>query len=104
MLQTTRLERYSGNGLVAKRNSQNFSKFNEHGAATCLCNCRAISESFLDTLSEMTPNISDIKQKIQTMSEKCPKKKKKKTQLYTNYNRLLVCQNIYSLQSKLIKQ
>ena len=70
MLQTTRLERYSGNGLVAKRNSQNFSKFNEHGAATCPCNCRAISKSFLDTLSKMTPIISDIKQKIRTMSEK----------------------------------
>ena len=70
MLQTTRLERYTGNGLVAKRNSQNFSKFNEHGAATCPCNCRAISKSFSDTLSEMTPNISDIKQKIRTMSEK----------------------------------
>ena len=74
MLQTTRLERYSGNGLVAKRNSQNFGKFNEHGAATCPCNCRAISKSFSDTLSEMTSNISDIKQKIRTMSEKCPKK------------------------------
>ena len=52
MLQTTRLERYGGNGLVAKRNSQNFSKFNEHGAATCPCNCRAISKSFSDILSE----------------------------------------------------
>ena len=70
MLLTTRLERYSGNGLVAKRNSQNFGKFSEHGAATCPCNCRAISKSFSDTLSEMTPNISDIKQKIRTMSEK----------------------------------
>ena len=79
MLQTTRLERYSGNGLVAKRNSQNFSKFNEHGAATCLCNYRAISKSFSDTLSIMTPNISNIMQKIRTMSEKCLKKKKKNT-------------------------
>ena len=70
MLQTTRLERYSGNGLVAKRHSQNFSKFNEHGAPTCPFNCRAISKSFSNTLSEMTPNISDIKQKIRTMSEK----------------------------------
>ena len=72
MLQTTRLEHYSGNGLVAKRSSKNFSKFNEHGAATCPCNCRAISKSFSDTLSEMTPNISDIKQKF----GQCPKKKK----------------------------
>ena len=74
MLQTTRSERYSGNGLVAKRNSQNFSKFSEHGAGTCSCNCRAISKSFSDTLFEMTPNILDIKQKIRTMFKKCPKK------------------------------
>ena len=79
MLQTTRLERYSGNALVAKRNSQNFSKFNEHGAATCPCNCCALSKSFSDTLTGMTPNISDIKQKIRTMSEK---KKKNTARIY----------------------
>ena len=39
----------------------------------------AISKVFSDTLSEMAPNISDIEQKIRTMSEKCPKKKKKIT-------------------------
>ena len=69
MLQTTQSERYRGNGLVEKRNSQNFSEVNEHGAATCPCNCRRISKSFSNTLSEMTPNISDIMQIIRTMFE-----------------------------------
>ena len=64
------IRRYSGNGLVAKRKSQNFSlKVNEYGAAT-QAYCCAISKIFLDTLSEMAPNTSDIEQKIRTMSEK----------------------------------
>ena len=32
--------------------------------------CRALNRIFSDTLSEMAPDISDIGQKISTMSEK----------------------------------
>ena len=70
MLQITQSDRYSGKGLVAKRNSQNFNEVNEHGAATCPFNCRAISKSFLDTLSEMAP-MSEKKHRVHQQQIKC---------------------------------
>ena len=75
-------------GVIAKINSQNLFKLLNMEPLQAYCS----AIFFSDTLSEMALNFSDIEQKIQTMFEKCPKKK---TQM--DKQTFSTCQSIYML-------